>query len=55
MGPIQTGADPWFDNVFNPPEGSEPILFALVAIAGMLVIAYIVYRTRKNPRGGSKR
>jgi cobalt transport protein len=54
-GADQTGADPWFENVFSPPEGSEPILFYLVAIAGMLVIAYIVFRTRKNPRGGSKR
>ncbi len=54
-GSDQTGADPWFENVFTPPEGSEPILFALVAIAGMLVIAYIVYRTRKKTRDGGKR
>jgi cobalt transport protein len=54
-GSDQTGADPWFENVFNPPEGSEPILFALVAIAGILVIAFIMYRTRKTPGDGGKR
>ncbi len=54
-GADQTGADPWFENVFSPPEGSEPILFALVATAGILVIAYIVYRTRKKTRDGGER
>ena len=38
-GADQTGADPWFENVFSPPEGSEPILFALIAVVGILVIA----------------
>jgi len=54
-GADQTGADPWFENVFSPPEGSEPILFALIAVVGILVIALIVYRTRRNPHDGGKR
>ena len=54
-GADQTGADPWFENVFSPPEGSEPILFALIAVVGILVIAFIVYRTGRGPRDGGKR
>jgi cobalt transport protein len=54
-GADQTGADPWFENVFSPPEGSEAILFALVAVVGILVIAFIIYRTRRNPRNGGRR
>jgi cobalt transport protein len=54
-GADQTGTDPWFENVFSPPEGSEPILFALIAVVGILVIAFIVYSTRRDPRDGGKR
>jgi cobalt transport protein len=53
-GADQTGADPWFENVFSPPEGSEPMLFALIAVVGILVIAFIVYRTGRRPRAGGK-
>ena len=54
-GADQTGADPWFENIFSPPEGSEPILFALIAVVGILVIVFILHRTRRSPHDGGKR
>ena len=54
-GADRTGADPWIENVFSPPEGSEPILFALIAVVGILVIIFILHRTRRRPQEGGKR
>ena len=54
-GADRTGADPWIENLFSPPEGSEPILFALIAVVGILVIIFILHRTRRRPQDGGKR
>jgi cobalt transport protein len=54
-GADHTGADPWIENLFSPPEGSEPILFALIAVVGILVIIFILHRTRRSPHDGGKR
>lgn len=54
-GADRTGADPWIENIFSPPEGSEPILFALIAAVGILVIVFILRRTKRRPQDGGKR
>ena len=45
---IQTGYKPWFNPVLTLPESWETPLFALQALIGASIIAYIVFRTRRN-------
>ncbi|MDR2203998.1 MAG: cobalt ECF transporter T component CbiQ [Nitrososphaerota archaeon] len=50
---LQWGYQPWFDPVLELPEEFETPLFALQALIGIIIISYIVIRTRrkktKNP------
>ncbi len=44
----QTGYKPWFNPVLTLPDWLETPLFALQALIGASIIAYIVVRTRRN-------
>lgn len=48
-----TGYDPWFDSIWEPPSGEiESLLFALQAAIGALIIGYILgyYNGRAKER-----
>ena len=44
----QTGYQPWFNPVLELPEEFETPLFILQALIGLLIISYVVIRTRRN-------
>jgi cobalt transport protein len=50
-GSDQTGAEPWFENVMTPPEGSEAFLFALIALVGVVLIAFLLKRSGRKAKG----
>jgi len=43
-----TGYQPWFNPVLELPEEFETPLFVLQALIGLLIISYVVIRTRRN-------
>jgi len=43
-----TGYQPWFNPVLELPEEFETPLFVIQALIGLLIISYVVIRTRRN-------
>jgi cobalt transport protein len=49
-GSEQTDAEPWFENIITPPEGSEPFLFGLVAFVGVVLMVIILVRSGRKAK-----